>query len=140
MTDSLFAASAIAASGLAAQSARMRIVSENIANAESTGPTTGSDPYQRKIISFHAAFDRAKGIETVDIDRIGVDKSPFRVERDPGHPAADAAGHVKYPNVSTLIELADMREASRAYEANLQILKQAREITNMQIDLLRTSS
>lgn len=138
--DPLRMTSAIAASGLAAQSTRMRIVSENVANAESTGVAAGADPYRRKIMSFRAAYDRAAGAPTVAIDKIGPDKSPFRIERDPGHPAADAAGQVKYPNVSPLVELADMREASRAYEANLQILKQTREIFNMHIDLLRSSS
>ena len=139
MLDSLQASLAIAGSGLEAQSTRMRIVSENLANANSTGRTSGSDPYQRKTVTFDAEMDRAAGSRLVKVKEVGTDTSPFRVEYDPGHPAADKAGYVKLPNVNMLIEMADMREVNRSYEANLQIVKQVRSMFGMTIDLLRGS-
>jgi len=139
MLDSLQASLAIAGSGLEAQSTRMRIVSENLANANSTGRTSGSDPYQRKTVTFDAEMDRAAGSQLVKVKEVGTDTSPFRVEYDPGHPAADKAGYVKLPNVNMLIEMADMREVNRSYEANLQIVKQVRSMFGMTIDLLRGS-
>jgi flagellar basal-body rod protein FlgC len=137
--DPLDASLKIAGAGLAAQSARLRIVSENIANAQSTGRTAGSNPYVRKTITFANELDRASGANLVRVDSIGTDRAAFRVEHDPGHPAADAEGNVKYPNVNILSEVADMREANRAYEANLQIMKQARDLLGMTIDLLKGS-
>jgi flagellar basal-body rod protein FlgC len=138
MIDPLMSALKIAASGLEAQSSRMRVVSENLANAQSTGEAPGSDPYRRKTISFENELDRASQATLVSIADIGVDRSPFRVEYDPGHPSADEAGFVKLPNVNMLVEMADMREANRSYEANLQVIKQAREMVSMTIDLLRS--
>jgi flagellar basal-body rod protein FlgC len=137
MLDPLEAASKIAGAGLAVQSARLRIVTENLANAQSTGPSAGADPYARKTITFESELDHAMGVELVQIKSIGTDRSPFRVEHDPGHPAADAKGFVKYPNVNILMEMADMREANRSYEANLQVFKQARDLAAMTIDLLK---
>jgi flagellar basal-body rod protein FlgC len=137
MLDSLQASLAIASSGLEAQSTRMRIVSENLANANSTGRTSGSDPYQRKTVTFDAAMDRAAGAQLVKIRELGVDHAPFRVDYDPGHPAADKSGYVKLPNVNMMIEMADMREVNRSYEANLQIVKQVRSMFGMTIDLLK---
>ncbi len=139
MIDPLRAASSIAASGLDAQSERLRIVAENLANAQSTGATPGSDPYQRKTIVFASEFDRLLGAPLVEVKSIGEDPSQFPVEYDPGNPAADAKGFVKMPNVNMLVEMADMREASRSYEANLQMVKQARSMTSMMLDLLRNS-
>ena len=139
MLDPLQASLAIAGSGLEAQSTRMRIVSENLANANSTGRTSGSDPYQRKTVTFDAEMDRAAGSQLVKVKEVGTDTSPFRVEYDPGHPAADKAGYVKLPNVNMLIEMADMREVNRSYEANLQIVKQVRSMFGMTVDLLRGS-
>src|SRR5919109_1055403 len=127
----------IAGSGLEAQSLRMRVVAENLANAESTGNTPGADPYQRQVVSFAEALDEASGASLVNIERISRDIAPFRVEHDPNHPAADENGFVKLPNVNTLIELADMREANRSYQANLQVIRQAREMISMTIDMLR---
>jgi flagellar basal-body rod protein FlgC len=127
----------ISGSGLAAQSARLRIISENVANAHSTGKTPGSDPYARKTIGFSSALDRASGTNLVQISSLGVDPTPFNIERDPGNPAADSSGQVKTPNVNVLVELADMREANRAYEANLQVIKQAKDLYGMTIDLLK---
>ncbi len=139
MIDPLTAALKIAGAGLEAQSARMRVVAENLANAQSTGNGPGADPYQRKTISFSSELDRISGVSMIEVDRIGRDDKPFRVEYDPGHPAADDAGYVKMPNVNPLIELADMREANRSYEAGLQIVKQGRHMISMTIDLLRNT-
>jgi flagellar basal-body rod protein FlgC len=127
----------IAASGLEAQSTRLRVVSENIANAQSTGAVAGADPYGRKTVSFESALDRATGAELVAVKAIGVDETPFKLERDPGNPAADANGMVKMPNVDVLVELADMREANRTYEANLQVAKQSADMLNMTASLMK---
>jgi flagellar basal-body rod protein FlgC len=140
MSDPFIASAKAATNGLFAQSTRMRVLSENIANAETTGKTPGADPYQRKTISFRSVVDEAEGVDMVDVDEISRDKTPFRTEYMPGHPAADDKGNVKVPNVDMLVELADMREASRAYTANTQVIKQVRELVNMTIDLMRPSS
>jgi len=140
MIDPLQATLNIAGSGLEAQSARLRVVSENMANAESTGATAGSAPYARKTITFDSEMDRAAGAELVRIKNIGTDRTPFRIEHDPGNPAADQDGNVKLPNVNILVEMADMREANRSYEANLQIVKQTRDLVNMTLDLLKSSA
>lgn len=137
--DPLSASLKIAGSGLEAQSTRLRIVSENIANARSTGDTPGADPYRRKTISFGAELDRATGTELVEVKKLGVDDSDFIEEYDPGSPAADERGIVKMPNVNMLIEMADMREANRTYEANLQTIKQTRELISATINLLKAS-
>ena len=138
MIDPLQAATRLASSGLEAQSLRMRVVSENLANAQSTGAGPGSDPYARKTVTFRAEIDRAVGAASVRLRDIGTDTAPFRTEHDPGNPAADANGTVKLPNVNMLVEMADMREANRSYEANLQVIKQARAMVASVIDLLRT--
>jgi flagellar basal-body rod protein FlgC len=138
MLDSLQASMTVASSGLEAQSTRMRIVSENLANATATGRAAGADPYQRKTVTFDAAMDRAAGAQLVKVKEVGVDRTPFRVEYEPGHPAADKAGYVKLPNVNMLIEMADMREVNRSYEANLQVVKQVRSMLGMTVDLLRS--
>ncbi len=137
MLDPLEAASKMAGAGLAVQSARLRVVSENLANAQSTGSVAGADPYARKTVTFESELDHALGVDLVQIKSVGTDRSPYRIEHDPGHPAADAKGFVKYPNVNILMEMADMREANRSYEANLQVFKQARDLAAMTIDLLK---
>jgi flagellar basal-body rod protein FlgC len=137
MIDPIDSSLRISGAGLQAQSTRVRIVSENLANAQSTGRTPGSDPYRRKTVTFENSMDRALGASLVKIKGVGVDKAPFRVEFEPGNPAADDKGYVKLPNVSMLMEMADMREANRSYEANLQMIKQARSMQSMTIDLLR---
>ncbi len=139
MFDPLQATFKIAASGLEAQSQRLRIVSENLANADSTGRTPGADPYTRKVISFGDEFDETIDANLVKLDRIERSRAPYRTEYNPSHPAADAGGYVKLPNVNILVEMADMREANRSYEANLQVVKQARELISMTIDLLRST-
>lgn len=137
MLDPLSAAIRLAGSGLDVQSERMRVVSENLANARSTGKAPGADPYRRQTITFTSELDKAAEAMLAKVDRIGRDPSDFEVEYDPSHPAADEAGYVKMPNVNPLIEMADMREASRSYEADLQMVKQARQMIAMTIDLLK---
>jgi flagellar basal-body rod protein FlgC len=139
MPDPLTTALKVAASGLDAQATRLRVVSENMANARSTGPAPGSDPYRRKVVDFTSVLDRESGAAKVAVDRITGDPTDFSVEYDPGNPAADANGMVKMPNVNMIVEMADMREANRSYEANLQTIKQARELISMTINLLRNS-
>ena len=138
MSDPLQASLRIAASGLTAQSTRLRIIAENLANAQSTGATPGADPYQRKTVSFANVLDQAGEASLVEVSDVGVDKAPFELEYMPGHPAADEKGFVKMPNINMATELADMRETNRTYEANLQIIKRTRELLSMTIDLLRS--
>ena len=135
MADSLVGALSIAGAGLAAQSARLRVVSENIANADVTAQAPGGDPYQRKTVAFDANADNSG----TSAATVGLDKRPFRLELDPGHPAADAAGYVKHSNVDMNMELADMREANRSYLANLQMIKQTRDAISATLDLMRNS-
>ena len=127
----------IAATGLHAQTARMRIIAENLANADSAGKTPGEDPYRRKIPTFKAVMDREIGGETVQIGRIAFDQSDFTTRYEPGHPAADASGYVKYPNVSSLIEAMDMRQAQRSYEANLNVVTVTRQMLGHTLDILK---
>jgi flagellar basal-body rod protein FlgC len=139
MIDPLRAATSIAGAGLEAQSVRLRVASENLANAQATGATPGADPYRRKTVVFAAEFDRLLGANTVEVRTIGTDQSPFHVEHDPSNPVADQDGNVKMPNVNMMVEMADMREASRSYEANLQMVKAARTMASQILDLLRNA-
>lgn len=137
MIDPLQVSLRVAGSGMSANSARLRVASENIANAHSTGAAPGADPYQRKTITFESALDEVSGANTVRVADVGTDQAPFTVEHDPGNPAADEKGFVKLPNVNLILEMADMREANRGYEANLQVIKQSRDLISMTIDLLK---
>lgn len=139
MIDPIEAAIDVATSGLEAHSTRMRVISENLANSESTGSTPGANPYTRKTVSFTDEMDQATGVDMVKVGSIGYDRSPYRVEYDPGNPAADASGFIKLPNVNLITEMADMREANRSYSANIQVVKQARELYTMTVDLMRNS-
>ena len=127
----------LAASGLRAQSARMRIIAENVANASSAATEPGGTPYQRKVPVFKAELDRALGLERVEMTKAVKDRSDFQMRYEPGHPAADENGYVQYPNVSSLVEMMDLRAAQRAYEANLKVIEAGRSITNRTLDLLR---
>jgi len=127
---------AIAATGLRAQSGRMRVVAENIANADSTAQQPGGDPYRRRIPTFSAEIDRSLESTVVKLGRIRADPSDFRNRYEPGHPAADARGYVKYPNVDTLIETTDMRDAQRSYEANLNIVGATRRMIQRTLAIL----
>lgn len=137
MADMLIASLKTAASGLGAQSMRLRVASENLANAETTSRVPGGDPYWRKTISFRQELDTDSGAALVEPDRIRAERNAFRLEYRPGHPAADARGMVKFPDVSMIIELADIRQASRSYEANLQVIRQARDMISMTIDMMK---
>jgi flagellar basal-body rod protein FlgC len=133
----LSSAMTIAAAGMRAQSARLQVTAENLANADTTGLVAGGDPFRRRTISFAERPDRATGLDLVGVSRVGEDMAPFELRYEPGHPAADATGYVKYPNVNPLIELVDMREAQRSYEANLNALQLARTMLGRTLDLLR---
>lgn len=135
--DALTAAMKASASGMRVQGKRLQIISENLANAESTSSVPGGDPYRRKTISFETHLDRATGAEEVRVRSVGRDMSDFRLEYDPSHPAADAHGYVKKPNVNALIEMSDMREASRSYEASLNMLETGRQMKSRTLDILR---
>lgn len=127
----------IAASGLRAQNGRMRVIAENIANADSTARTPGADPYRRKVPTFVSKFDKDLGAATVTLGRVERDKTDFKTRYEPGHPAADANGYVKYPNVERLVETVDMREAQRSYEANLNIVTATRRMISKTLDILK---
>jgi flagellar basal-body rod protein FlgC len=129
---------AIAASGLRAQAGRMRVISENIANADSTATAQGGDPYRRKIPTFRSEVDRALDAQVVALGRVRPDQSEFRLKHEPGHPAADANGNVKYPNVNALVEMMDMREAQRSYEANVNVIGASRRMIQRTLDILKS--
>ncbi len=127
----------IAAGGLHAQSARMRVIAENLANADSAAKSPDEEPYRRRIPTFSAVFDREMDAYNVKVGRMVLDQSEFDKRYEPGHPAANEAGFVNYPNVSSLIELADMREAQRTYEANLNVVRSSRSMFGQTLDILR---
>lgn len=127
----------ISASGLKAQGTRLRVVAENIANADSLGSRVGDDPYRRKTINFEDVLDRKLNADLVKVSKIGRDMSEFEVAYEPYHPLADENGYVKRPNVSMLIEINDMREAQRSFEANMSAIDSSRAMIQRTIDLLR---
>jgi flagellar basal-body rod protein FlgC len=137
MSDNASDTLQIAAAGLRAQSARMRIIAENLANASSTGRTPEEDPYQHQMPVFRAELDRVTGANLVRMSDVRADESEFRLVYEPGHPAANGEGYVRYPNVSSLIELMDMREAQRSYEANMNMVEGTRRMMERTLDLLR---
>jgi flagellar basal-body rod protein FlgC len=128
---------AIAASGLRAQAGRMRVIAENIANADSTASNAGADPYRRKIATFHSELDRNLDARVVSLGSIKNDQTAFTTKHLPGHPAADPSGHVKYPNVNSLVEMTDMRDAQRSYEANINVIGATRRMLQRTIDILK---
>ena len=128
----------ISASGMRTQGTRIRVISENVANANTTGDTPGADPYRRQTISFKNEMDKELGVNRVNVDAIEQDmETPFHLRYDPSHPAANEEGYVKMPNLNPMVELMDVREAQRSYEANLGMIQQSREIMQRTIDLLR---
>lgn len=127
----------IAASGMRAQSGRMRVIAENIANSQSTANAPNEDPYRRQIVTFKSELDRELNANVVEIGQPVQDKSEFELKYQPGHPAADENGYVKMPNVNGLVEAMDMREAQRSYEANLNMISASRRMLTQTIDLLR---
>jgi flagellar basal-body rod protein FlgC len=127
----------ISAAGMAAQSTRLRVVAENLANRDSTGEAPGADPYRRRTVSFANRLDRALGTEKVAVSRIGQAPGAFPTRYEPAHPAADERGYVKTPNVDSLVEVMDMREAQRSYSANLSVLETTRAMLTRAIETLR---
>ena len=127
----------VSAAGMQAQSARMRTIAENLANADSLAESPGADPYRRKMLTFKNALDRATGVQLVRPERVVRDQSEFQKRFDPNHPGADADGYVLAPNVNSLIEVMDMRQAQRSYEANLSVIEVAKTMLLRTIDILR---
>ncbi len=127
----------ISAAGMAAQATRLRVVAENLANRDSTGESPGADPYRRRTVTFASHLDRELGVETVEVSRIGTAEGEFPTRYEPGHPEANADGYVKTPNVDSLIEVMDMREAQRSYSANLSVLETTRAMLTRAIESLR---
>lgn len=135
--DDLNKSALIAVSGMKAQAERMRVVSENLANADSLPTTPDSTPYRRKTISFRNVLDKTAGADVVKVKKIDVDRSEFLKKYDPKHPAADSSGYVLAPNVNPLIELMDMREAQRSYEANLNVVSVSKSMLSKTVDMLK---
>lgn len=127
----------ISAAGMRAQGTRLRVIAENIANANSTAQSPGGEPYRRKLVTFDNELNNSLGLETVRVDSIVADRSAFQRRYEPGHPAADEEGYVLLPNVNSLMEMADLREAQRSYEANLKAIESSRSMLQKTIDLLR---
>ncbi len=127
----------ISASGMKAQGTRLRVISENIANAESLPTSPGDEPYRRKLVTFKNELDRRMGLDTVAVDKIRPDTSEFDKQFNPNHPAADEDGYVLVPNVNTLVAMTDMSEAQRSYEANLSVIKASKTMLSATIDILR---
>lgn len=127
----------ISGAGMHAQSDRLRVIAENLANADSTGSTPGALPYQRKTITFKNVLDQELGLNTVQTANYGTDPSPFKKKYEPGHPAADAQGYVLYPNVDSVVELVDMHEAQRDYEANLNVVDVTKSMISQALGLLK---
>lgn len=127
----------IAGAGIRAQSERMKVIAENIANADSVADTPDQQPYRRKTVHFQTVLDKELGVEVVRVSKVGLDSSDFKKMYSPGHPAADADGYVLQPNVNTMIESIDMKEAQRTYEANLSVIENTKLMLNKTLDLLR---
>ncbi len=135
--DDLLKSSLIAVSGLKAQAERLRVVAENLANADSVAQTPNGTPYRRKVVTFKDELDRSTGLNAVEVDKVLPDNSPFQRRYDPKHPAADKDGYVLAPNVNVLVEMMDMREAQRSYEANLNVISTSRTLLTRTVDLLK---
>jgi flagellar basal-body rod protein FlgC len=135
--DDIIRTMRISGAGLRVQGERLRVISQNIANADSLATDANGKPYRRKIVTFRNEFDKAIGLDTVRVHKVRPDMSNFGKRFDPNHPAADADGYVLTPNVNTLIEMTDMREAQRSYEANLNVIKSSKQMLNSAIDMLR---
>jgi flagellar basal-body rod protein FlgC len=135
--DELSKSTQVAISGMKVQSQRLRVISENLANADSTAQTPEGLPYRRKVVTFKNELDRANGVNTVKVDKVQGDKSDFQRRYDPKHPAADREGYVLTPNVNPLIEMMDMREAQRSYEANMNVINTSRTLLSRTVEMLR---
>ena len=131
------AALSISASGMEAQTTRLRVIAENLANQDTTAGAPGASPYRRKTVSFVDRFDRSLGAATVGVKEVGRDPSAFQLRYDPSHPAADAKGYVQLPNVNSFVEVMDMREAERSYSANLNVMQATRSMLTRAIEMLK---
>jgi flagellar basal-body rod protein FlgC len=135
--DELNKSSSIAVSGMKAQAERLRVISENLANADSLPTSSADQPYRRKVVTFRNVLDKEVGATKVKVNKIDLDRSEFQKKYDPKHPAADNEGYVLAPNVNPLIELMDMREAQRSYEANLNVVNVSKTMLSQTVDMLR---
>ncbi|NFV81378.1 flagellar basal body rod protein FlgC [Magnetospirillum aberrantis] len=135
--DELKNTQAIALSGMKAQSERLRVISQNLANVDSAAQTPDSEPYRRKTVSFKTELDKTTGAAKVKVDKVRTDKSEFQRRYDPKHPAADKDGYVLMPNVNPLIEMMDMREAQRSYEANLAVVSSSKQLLSRTVEMLK---
>jgi flagellar basal-body rod protein FlgC len=135
--DELSKSTKIAIAGMKAQAQRLRVVSENMANADSVAQTPDGLPYRRKVVTFKNELDRANGITAVKIDKVRPDSSEFQRRYDPKHPAADRDGYILAPNINPLIEMMDMREAQRSYEANMNVINTSRSLLSRTVEMLR---
>ncbi|AUG52026.1 flagellar basal body rod protein FlgC [Thalassospira marina] len=133
----LYRAFQISAAGMKAQGTRLRVAAENMANAESLPTRAGEDPYRRKILTFKNVMDRETGVDLVKVNKVYDDKSPFGLKYEPSHPAANAQGYVQTPNVEPMIEMMDLREAQRSYEANLNVIQSSRSMLLQTLDIIR---
>ena len=129
---------AIATTGMRAQAGRMRVLSENIANANSTASTPGGDPYRRRIVTFRSELDRELDAHVVALGKVATNSSDFVVRHEPDNPMADAKGDVKYPNVNPLIEMTDFRDAQRSYEANINVISSTKRMLQRTLDILKS--
>lgn len=137
MAGNLMISADIAVSGMKAQSERLKVISQNMANVDSVSAEPGGQPYRRQVVSFKNYVDPETGAQKVKVDKVVKDMSPFEKKYDPNHPGADAQGYVSLPNVNPLVEMVDMKEAQRVYDANLNMLKTAREMNNSVLDILK---
>ncbi len=137
MAGNLSVSADIAVSGMKAQAERLRVISENMANADSVGIRPGEDPYRRQVVTFKNYIDKETGAQMVKVDKVVPDKSAFQMKYMPNHPAANAQGYVAMPNVNPLIEMMDMKEAQRSYEANMSMMQTARDMNSSILDVLK---
>lgn len=137
MAGNLSVSADIAVSGMKAQAERLRVISENMANADSVGIRPGEDPYRRQVVTFKNYVDEATGVQLVKVDKVLPDRSPFQMKYMPDHPAANAEGYVAMPNVNPLVEMMDMKEAQRSYDANMSMMQTARDMNSKILDVLK---
>lgn len=137
MSGNLTVSADVAASGMRVQAERLKVIAQNMANADSVSTTPGGEPYRRQVVSFQNYIDQETGAQMVRVDKVVKDDSPFEKKYAPNHPAADAQGYISLPNVNPLIEMMDMKAAQRAYDANLNMVKTAREMNSSVLDILK---
>jgi len=135
--DDIIKTMRISSAGMRVQGERLRVISQNIANADALPQDANGKPYRRQVVTFKNELDKSLGLKTVRVNKVQPDKSDFGKRYEPSHPAADPDGYVQTPNVNTLIEMTDMREAQRSYEANLNAIKASKAMLNLTIDVLR---